>query len=420
MKMDKYEISVIIPIYNEEKYIEQCIDSILKNNNCNYEILMVDDGSTDGSVDICKKYQQRDGRCKLIQKENGGSVSARYQGIQRALGEYLTFVDADDWVDDDFLDDAIKYIKKNNEIDIFVWKMVKAIENNIVPIGSYENEYLMQKEKAIEEMFTWNYFRWEMAGKIYRRSLFDDYYPQKEIKIAEDLDSNWILFNKANWVLFSGRRKYYYRENSMSITKTISPVNNDSWKVYSKILCDEYSKTPLIVSILTKRAWESLWNTYRVAYFMDGKENEQLCECIDQIAKKIYRCSDLGVCIIPQIWEQYQSFEGMVKYNVELNLKKLTKLKIRGRVFIYGCGNIATYISMMCEKKDIEVSGYIMTNISSDSNSFFGKTVYSVFEYKECNDDIILLAVSKNKQEEIKESLKKKKNICIINIDCWQ
>ena len=97
------EISVIVPIYNAEAYLAQCVESILAQEYRNFELVLINDGSTDSSGEICKRYAEQDRRISVITQENGGAAKARNTGIHVAVGNYIVFVDADDWVDADYL-----------------------------------------------------------------------------------------------------------------------------------------------------------------------------------------------------------------------------------------------------------------------------------------------------------------------------
>ena len=95
-------ISVIIPVYNVEKYLSRCIESVLNQTYRNLEIIIVDDGSTDDSLNICRRYEKKDKRIKVIHQDNGGLSSARNKGLMNSTGEYISFVDSDDWLHPDF------------------------------------------------------------------------------------------------------------------------------------------------------------------------------------------------------------------------------------------------------------------------------------------------------------------------------
>ena len=169
------DISVIVPVYNVEKYLEKCIDSILSQTFKNFEIILVDDGSTDSCGIICDEYERLDNRVKVIHKINGGLSSARNSGLEIASGEYVAFVDSDDWIDKNMYQELYNEAKKNNA-DIVQCKFIKAKDENV---SIYNNEFNevevignldalcnLYNERCIETVVTWN--------KLYKRYLFND------------------------------------------------------------------------------------------------------------------------------------------------------------------------------------------------------------------------------------------------------
>lgn len=106
-------ISVIIPVYNVEKYLRRCVESVMLQTYKDIEILLIDDGSTDGSGQICDELAYKDRRIHVFHKENGGVSSARNLGIERACGDYICFVDSDDWIDIDYFENAIPVLKRS-------------------------------------------------------------------------------------------------------------------------------------------------------------------------------------------------------------------------------------------------------------------------------------------------------------------
>ena len=116
-------ISIIIPVYNVEKYLRQCLDSVLSQTYTNYEVIMVDDGSTDSSYDICLEYSIKDSRFKSFQKENGGASSARNIGLDKADGKYVFFLDSDDWIDKNTFQSLLE-IAEAEETDFVVSEAV--------------------------------------------------------------------------------------------------------------------------------------------------------------------------------------------------------------------------------------------------------------------------------------------------------
>jgi Glycosyltransferases involved in cell wall biogenesis len=125
-------ISVIVPIYNCENYINQCVDSILAQTCTNFELLLIDDGSSDNSGIICDEYAKKDARVKVFHKENGGVSSARNLGLHEAKGEWIAFVDADDWIKDTYLSD-FRIGEKDVDIHICGVKYFGAETNSVLP-----------------------------------------------------------------------------------------------------------------------------------------------------------------------------------------------------------------------------------------------------------------------------------------------
>lgn len=173
-------LSVIIPIYNEQAYVEQCIESILKQKYTDFELILVNDGSTDGSLDICKKYEKKDSRVVVIHQENQGVIKARINGALKSTSKYITFVDADDWINEDMYSDLMR-IMEVEQVDMVLSGMYRYhTENKIVPDGKLlrEGRYTRADiEKEVIPYMLWSAKKntWELDpslwSKIFRREL---------------------------------------------------------------------------------------------------------------------------------------------------------------------------------------------------------------------------------------------------------
>ena len=185
-------ISIIVPVYNKEKYIKKCVDSLIKQSYSDIEIILVDDGSTDKSPEICDEYAERDSRIRVIHRENGGLSVARNTGIENANGKYLMFVDADDWVAVDFCEAALKSISENDaDIAVFGICYVEEKEQNIQGSQLYKNE-LLDNSQALERLLT-EEIRNYVCNKIFKASLFLEI-RFVEGKLWEDLEIMYRLF----------------------------------------------------------------------------------------------------------------------------------------------------------------------------------------------------------------------------------
>ena len=212
------DISVIVPVYNVSDYLEECIDSLINQTKNNIEIILVDDGSTDNSKEICDEAGQRYNNIKVIHKKNGGLSSARNAGIDIANGKYLAFIDSDDWVHKDMLKVMFELAIKN-DADIVQCDFLRI--NNIEQIKDVNDnsDYkILSNIESLCELHEKTYVNTILAwNKIYRRELFEEIrYPDG--KIHEDEITTYKLIYKANRIVKTNRVLYYYRYNTNSIT----------------------------------------------------------------------------------------------------------------------------------------------------------------------------------------------------------
>lgn len=218
-------LSIIIPCYNGEKYIEKCLNSIMMQSYRNLDILVIDDGSTDNSFNICKNIAKKDSRIRVVRQENKGLPATRKIGIDMVVGEYITFVDVDDWIHPDmYLNMMYAMIKEN--VDIVQCGVCDTYPNGILK-HRYQEEYNKTYEKydrvtgfikLIEEK-EWRSYFW---NKIYRKSLFDNIKFPVGRGLDEDTSVMHQIFHKAQSSLYFKDEYYYYYHHSNSICN-----NND-------------------------------------------------------------------------------------------------------------------------------------------------------------------------------------------------
>ena len=218
-------ISVLVPVYNVEKYIRECLDSILAQTYSDFELILVDDGSTDDSGRICDEYGMKDDRIRVFHKENGGPSSARNMCLDKAKGEYLCFVDSDDIIRKDYLEKLMGAIKAD-ESDLAVCDMD---EEGLSDEPSKEN---ISTGISKETFRNWLYddrtkqyvlliVPW---GKIYAKELFEDIrYPLG--KLHEDEYVVGPILERCSAVSFVPEKLYYYRQNDSGVTSSANSMN---------------------------------------------------------------------------------------------------------------------------------------------------------------------------------------------------
>ena len=223
------KISVIIPVYNAEKFLGKCVNSVMKSTFHNIECILVDDGSSDGSGQICDKLARTDSRIKVIHKKNGGVSSARNVGIRYASGEYITFVDSDDYIDHNIYQQCAETIEHENaQMVCFGMKFIERDKEKVIPFidkGSQDN------------FIYYAQYMHSPCNKVVLKKLVtkNDITFDEDLIVCEDLVFCFQLFIKSVKTVYLDSIGYYYINNEDSSThKMINQAFVDShYKAYS-------------------------------------------------------------------------------------------------------------------------------------------------------------------------------------------
>lgn len=221
-------VSIIIPVYNVEKYFKRCIESIMDQSYTQIEIILVDDGSLDSSGALCDVYALKDKRIKVIHKENGGLSSARNVGIDNATGDLICFVDSDDYVSCDYIERMVNMLLEN-KADVSILQMKLVPEDCNVEFCSQEKEKVLSldTQDGIEASLYQKLFTCCAPSKLYKRSVIGSVrFP--EGKISEDLATCHLFFNNADKIVYSSYFGYYYRQHNKSIMHNFSAKRLDA------------------------------------------------------------------------------------------------------------------------------------------------------------------------------------------------
>jgi glycosyltransferase involved in cell wall biosynthesis len=210
------KVSVIIPVYNVVKYIDKCINSVINQTYANLEIIIIDDGSTDHSGLICDAYAKLDKRIIVVHKTNGGLSSARNVGINESTGEFLSFIDSDDYVEKDMIEKLVGSCLTNSA-DIAVCGRFRVVNGKIVDENSQRNPIIWGKDEAVERLLTRTNIDHSVCDKLFRKRLFDGLrFPVG--RYYEDMFVTVKLLYRTNSVVHIGETKYYYLNRDDSIT----------------------------------------------------------------------------------------------------------------------------------------------------------------------------------------------------------
>ena len=240
--MIKEKISIIVPVYNVEAYLERCVESILKQTYTNLEILLVNDGSTDKSGELCDKLALRDHRIRVIHKENGGLSDARNRGIDEASSNLIGFIDSDNYIDEDMYE--------------ILYRQMVASKADLSMCGHYD-VYHQIPEKQVAEIKTWELMPEEAikmvmeakilsvtaVNKLYKKALFEQL-RFRIGKIAEDAFIMVDLIHQCSKIVATNEKKYYYvhRENSITTQKFSLKFLNviEAYEQNAKIISENY------------------------------------------------------------------------------------------------------------------------------------------------------------------------------------
>ena len=252
-------ISVIVPVYKVEKYLNKCIDSIINQTYKNLEIILVDDGSPDNCPQICDEYAKRDNRIKVIHKENGGLSDTRNVGIHVAKGKYIGFVDSDDWIALEFYEKLYKLLKKHNA-EIAVCDFTRTNNENLLVNNKNTIEIMYSQEEYLKRYFkigcqNTEYYAW---NKLYKRNLISDNQYPKGLT-SEDVVGTYKAILKSNKIVKTSEKLYFYRYNSESITGKFSEKDLDLIPIWNQII--EITKNNN-----SKYMWMAELNRYRIDY----------------------------------------------------------------------------------------------------------------------------------------------------------
>lgn len=301
-------VSIIVPVYNTEKYVSECLNSLIQQSYAHIEIIAVDDGSTDNSLKILNDISAKDCRLKVFSQPNQGVSAARNLALSKAVGEYVMFVDADDWIDLSTIEECLQAI---GDGDVCFFAYIREFANRSLPKPLFPQKHIFSEEecKQLQRRMIGPIGK-ELAnpgmldslgtiwGKLYRRKILNDikFIDLKIIGTAEDSLYNCNVFRKVKKAIYINKAFYHYRKfNSAAETKRYKPQLSQQW---NKLF--DYMKTTVTDEISQK----ALYN--RIALSIIGLG---LNECLspDTLKKKTDKIAE--IINQPHYKEAYQKLD---------------------------------------------------------------------------------------------------------------
>ena len=225
----KPKLSIIVPCYNVEEYLEKCLESIMGQTYREFQLILVNDGSTDTSLEICKKYQGQDERIEVISKENGGLVSARKAGVLAASGEYIGWVDSDDWVEPTYFEELIRAQEKTGADVVAaghfhdIGESSTVIKNGIA-CGVYGKEEILSRV-----LYEGTFYEYGITPQVYTKLVRSDLMRTAELAVdeniaaGEDAAVTYPILSIARKVCVTDICGYHYIQRQGSMTKVENP-----------------------------------------------------------------------------------------------------------------------------------------------------------------------------------------------------
>ena len=238
-------ISVIIPVYKVEKYLEKCVDSVINQTYKNLEIILVDDGSPDNCPKICDEYAKKDKRIKVIHKENGGVGSARNKGMEKAVGEYITFVDSDDWLEKNFIQEMLFIINKY-KVDYVTCGYYRVYENKKEIINGNLEEIVIDSKEYVNKLLNVQNGYGFVHMKLIKKEKISSLRFEEKLVVGEDALFNIQLCKNIEKIVIYNKPLYNYYFNTNSVVRK-----------YNNEYCNNYLKSMIYMSEYIRKNYKS-------------------------------------------------------------------------------------------------------------------------------------------------------------------
>ncbi|MBU3822288.1 glycosyltransferase family 2 protein [Flavobacteriaceae bacterium XHP0103] len=309
-------VSVIIPVYNAEKFLEKCIDSLLSQSFKDYEVLLINDGSSDHSGSVCHKYSNIDNRIRVFHQKNKGASAARNLGMEKAKGEWICFVDSDDWVKENYLNNLVVSIEPG--IDLVIGGFTQTDNNitkEVVLTETDINIDSLETELILNELALFNYSF--PFGKLFKKKIIDTYSVQFITKAIMFEDTIFLMqylkHSKSLKIINAIDYQYVLNEGSLSfklhsfeaeytIAEKLLDISIDDFSLTIKNLKNKYSKLGKRISNSTNRAILSL---------LRNQSNTKM-EVVEKLKSIDKRCLEL----YSHFYTPYGFFRKMIKFLV--------------------------------------------------------------------------------------------------------
>lgn len=280
-------VSIIVPVYNVQDQLRRCVESIICQDYSNIEIFLIDDGATDKSGDICDEYSKQDNRICVIHKANGGLSDARNVALDKCTGDWICFIDSDDYVDKNYVSEMIN-VGLEKKADIVVSGRIEVYENSKETTFLSEKYRIWNSLESLKSLATYDGIHVGAWGKLYKRYIFEEIRYPKGV-VSEDVAIATDIFSKARKVVHTGQASYYYVHRQGSLSKAFNPKQLSALESYigfKKDLLTVYPQLKKEADYYCLKGIMSLINMY-FAGKLAGNSNQDSNFAYKKIVKKL-------------------------------------------------------------------------------------------------------------------------------------
>ena len=272
-------VSVLIPVYNAKNYLHRCLDSIINQSYQNLQIVIIDDGSYDDSFIICQQYAANDSRIEVYHQENHGIAATRNNLLKKVIGDYVLFIDSDDWTETNMINQLISLCNAYNA-DIVMCD--KVIDDN-PPKQNEQGIYIIDQKQAIKDFLNHNYLDGSLWNKLIKTSLLHGIMFQQDISYGEDALFCWQLLQKIKKMVVTREQLYHYRTTGSSLSRLYNGHQFTAYKVWKIITNEVALSSPEYLSLAQAQFCNQmtviLYNAARNGYLRDSN-TDKLCKII--------------------------------------------------------------------------------------------------------------------------------------------
>ena len=331
--MNNELISIIVPIYNTEKYLHECLDSIINQTYANFEVLLVNDGSTDSSGIICQEYVERDSRFRYFEKDNGGVASARNLGLEHSEGTYITFIDSDDWVEQNYLD-VLYTALKENDTDVAISTYKRFAQDGVFYLRSYsreDDEFLnlgtRSRDSFLEilpRLGELDHSFYSISSKLIKRKIIGNLLFDEQVSYAEDLNFFFHLYLGVESVVYVRDYTYIYRTHDASTSQNVNELKALQELEIYKSMFQQIDRMGLPTFYYFKRMENVV--TYRISGFPTSKAIREYESFVSEVRERVTYQQPLISLIVPiynvenYLWSCLDSIAKQTYSNIEILL----------------------------------------------------------------------------------------------------